>query len=698
MKIHSKNLIESQYKGIQKNLASTLLIPKSIIFFILLMLCCFNDTAVNAENNKRTYLPAPYKFPKTINPWKLESVLGIKFEKPILTKKCKAEYKQPLAPWLPIKTELLTVILGRSPQFSPANKFRLLVPGHPEGSKNHLIALMDSKKLVFAVTKDKLKIIRSFKSINYPGYIIRRVGENFIFSDLNKRIEYTFFSKDSGFSWFVKNIRKIDNRNICLDLIYNDHDKVTAVVLPDKKRFILEYKNGFPEKIISPYALISVLKWNELSFISSIKTYLLPEHPLHPDFKNKKKRRKKPYLIRYIKKIEHDSEGSLIGFINTYGDKFSIEYRHDEDKEAKTAYWCAILTPPSGKVSYCSKKHNYSTKNSLFEKGNVSTAKDGTEQFNSIYSENRSKKAGVITFSDKLIGGVKYTYKRDLSTTAITSIKTAGKTIKKIDYDTDGATIGVKSVNNPSEKLQFNANKKIVTKTIDSVVEAFKYKDEKLISIEVKDSLGKKNSIVTTYQYDDDKTFKAILPNGSFYQFKLDDLFRLVKYVTPKGKETHWKYILGTNTPYEFKKVSGVGDMQESTITEYLFTPQGLLTKIKYPDNNTEVFKYKDGNIDSYRNKDKTVTRFKYNQKRQRVLKTEKRKKQTRYIYNKDALITKLLFNNDKSITYKYDRNGKLIKRTAKDGTWEAYAYHQNGKKAKIRYSDRRVKYLSKDK
>jgi len=665
-----------------------------IIALSVFVLFLFAISAVSAQNSKKNFLPAPYKFPENVDPWKRESILGIKAEKPVLTKRSKAEYKQKMAPWLPVETEILTVILGRSPQFSPADKYRLLIPGHPEGSKNHLIALMDSKKLVFKVTKDKLKTIKSFKSVNYPGYLIRRSGDYFIFSDFNKRIEYTFFSRDAGFSWFVKNIRKIDNKNICLEFLYNDHDKITDVVMPDKKRFTIKYKNSLPVKIISPYGLFNVLKWNELSHISSIRTYLLPEHPLHPDFKNREKQRKKPYLIRFIKNIEHDVEGNLVGFINSYGDKFSAEYRHDKDKEAKTEYWCVILTPPSGKVRFCSKKHSYKTNITLFEKGYVRIGMDGTEKFNPIYSENRTKKAGVRTFFDKVIRGVKYEFKRDLSTTAITEVKAAGKITKKINYDADGVQTGVQTLDKPAEKIAFNADKKIASRTVDTVTEVFKYKDGKLVSTEVKNTSVKKAPALTTYKYEDEKTFKAVLPNETSHKFKLDELFRLTEYVTPQGEETRWKYVPGTDSPYEIKKITGVGEGKKEQITEYKFSPKGLIKKIRYPNKQTEIFKYKDGNIGSFRGKDKRITKYKYNQNRQLVLKTETGNKKTRYFYNDDGTVSKLLFSNGKSVKYKYDRFGRLIKRTAGDNTWEAYAYDQNGKKAKIRYSDRRVKYL----
>lgn len=398
-------------------------------YAVLLTGLCGSSAADNKP--KPDFLPAPYKFPETIDPWKRESALGIQAEKPRLTKKCKAELKLSLAPWLPVETEILTVILGRSPQYSPADKHRLIIPGHPEGSKNHLIALMDSKKVVFKATRDELKRICSFRSINYPGFTIRRSGANFIMSDFTRRLKYTFFSRDAGFSWFVNRISKIDNGNIGLRLIYNNNDKVTGIVMPDKKQFEIKYKNGLPVLITSPYGLINVLKWNDQSHITGIKTYLDPKHPLHPDFKNKEMKRKKPYLIRSIYKIEHDAEGNLVGMINSRGEKFSVEYRHDKDEKTKNQYWCAILTPPSGKTKYCSKKFTKENDTTLYEKGYVQILKDGTEEFNAFYTEKRRKKAKVRTFFEKTIRGIKYKFERDGATTAVTGVKVAGKTVKK---------------------------------------------------------------------------------------------------------------------------------------------------------------------------------------------------------------------------------------------------------------------------
>ena len=657
------------------------LLQGSTIVLISILFCC----GTKADD----LLPRGFSFPEAPKAGDSRFV-NYKDERPSQDINGRAYIRMNLAPSLPISTGLLDAAPGEHLSFFPAEKIELLPPGSEKGSKDNLIVAFGDTKILFGPEMPDGKGLE-FKSVNFPGYRIKRAGEKLAMLDFHSKKEYLFGSPD-GWKWRLEELRYSFNKKRFIKFEYDRDGQLKAAALPGGEKYEIEYnRTGLPAKLKDPDGAETVFQWDERARIKGLKTFLPKEHPLYPRGATVGLAMR-PYLVRSIKCECDSAEGRLTSLLNSNSEKFVIEYRTDKDLKKKTDFFCGILTLPDKTKEYA--KAIWSSKGIKAEKGTLEISKKGDEKFRCNQETLYEKKNGI--FTEKPQNGSSIIQKNQDGGTTTTHTDALDRT-SSISTDADGHITDVTSACGSGLTMSYDDLGRLVGKNESGVRTKYKY-DEGGLLLEVE-----RGEAVTRYEYDSDgMPIKTILPDGTVHEFTWDKQFRLRSHKFPNGALERFEYAGYLPLLTRHEKISIDGTDSKSNL--YTYTPAGYLASSKHLYLGSEQFEYQGADIvkmtdskgqvtkyayDSMHRKLKEIgpngmTTFKYDEQGRLVQTSPPDGKISRNEYDEKGWLKKKI-NPDKSwVEYEYNVLGRVTKEIYSDGTWTEYQYDQRDRKIAI--------------
>ena len=597
-----------------------------------------------------------------------------------------------------LKNSLLTISIGEKMQFSPTEIYQLLPPGAQGGSPDFTIVSLLWKKIGFKAKVSDIGDV-SFNSVNYPGYTISRKSDRLILKDVAKSLEYLFASPDGGINWKLAEIRNATFPAMNFKCEYDEKGYMSKIILPDKSAYNIEHKGGLPVKISDPAGAVTEIAWDEKSHVKRVTTSLLPGHPFHP----KEKFAGKPYTIRDIH-VECDTQGRILSLVSTSGEKYTAEYRSNNDDKNKTDFFCGILTYPDKFRIYVSKTFSLKDGTKTVEKGYVEQDKNGKEIFESAEQELKKRKSGTLVLFSKSENGRLTKYERDSDTVAITAeTDPLGRTTR---FKCNKAGLKTETIypDGSIARSEYDSMDRLVKK-IDECGRATSYNYGKSGLLESVDNAG----MITKYEYDaQNRPVKTILPDGSVHTFTWDNLFRMASRTNPDGSTITYEYPAHFKTPIkieikgnEVSKSAGLTTPAEASTPQdgkkghseceafsriFSYDPSGKLAKILFTDGSFERFEYGCCGLLKAIDRAGGVRKFTYDASNRKIEDISPNGETTRWKYNPRGQVVEVIHSNGTSTKYEYDKFGEKVKITEADASSIEFKYDDAGNKIETRY------------
>jgi YD repeat-containing protein len=389
---------------------------------------------------------------------------------------------------------------------------------------------------------------------------------------------------------------------------------------------------------------------------------------------------------------ECNGEGNLLSLINTNGEKFTAEYRLDNNDKEKISSFSCLLTYPDKRIAYLTVIDYKKNGTRKIIKGRVST--DGFQTFIPIKQEYMRKKSNTLAFFEKKFYERTTKIHRDGPTLAVTGKTDALGRTTRFTYNDRGLKTSTTFADGSSVKLKYDKENRIVQKTDEmGRITEYKYNGHQLESV---NELGR----ITKYEYNKDGLpLKTTLPDKTTHIFSWDSLFRMTSHLKPDGTLTLYSYpkTLNNITKINIRAttlaaVSGTDKADskpEMYSRKFSYDPYGRLIKIQFPDKTSRKFRYDCCNLTETVDRAGAVTKYAYDAAHRMVLEVSPNKEKTIFKYDNMNNVTKIIYPNTTIASYKYDEYKNRTESITPEGAKENAKYDIIGNRIGMTYPNR---------